>query len=76
MYEEEEADPVLFRPFGVHLGRIFSQGHASDEVLEAARVDGAGEPATCFRGAADAGPAWSPCSSAGPPRSGTPSSRP
>ncbi|GAA1710856.1 carbohydrate ABC transporter permease [Fodinicola feengrottensis] len=35
--------PVLFNPFGVYLGRIFSQGYVPDEVLEAARVDGAGE---------------------------------
>lgn len=35
--------PVLFNPFGVYLGRIFSQGYVPDEVLEAARMDGAGE---------------------------------
>lgn len=35
--------PVLFNPFGVYLGRIFSRGYVPDEVLEAARVDGAGE---------------------------------
>ncbi|MFD5074646.1 carbohydrate ABC transporter permease [Streptomyces sp. NPDC058371] len=35
--------PALFNPFGVYLGRIFSQGYVPDEVLEAARVDGAGE---------------------------------
>ncbi|MFE9835480.1 carbohydrate ABC transporter permease [Streptomyces sp. NPDC005551] len=35
--------PSLFNPFGVYLGRIFSQGYVPDEVLEAARVDGAGE---------------------------------
>ncbi len=38
--------PVLFNPFGVYLGRIFSQGYVPDEVLEAARVDGAGELVT------------------------------
>lgn len=38
--------PVLFNPFGVYLGRIFSQGYVPDEVLEAARIDGAGELAT------------------------------
>lgn len=32
--------PVLFNPFGVYLGRIFSQGYVPDEVLEAARIDG------------------------------------
>jgi len=41
--------PVLFNPFGVYLGRIFSQGYVPDEVLEAARMDGAGELATYFR---------------------------
>jgi multiple sugar transport system permease protein len=35
--------PVLFNPFGVYLGRIFSQGYVPDEVLEAARMDGASE---------------------------------
>ncbi|CAL9339732.1 L-arabinose transport system permease protein AraQ [Streptomyces sp. enrichment culture] len=35
--------PVLFNPFGVYLGRIFSRGYVPDEVLEAARMDGAGE---------------------------------
>ncbi|MBL1120161.1 carbohydrate ABC transporter permease [Streptomyces sp. 110] len=38
--------PVLFNPFGVYLGRIFSEGYVPREVLEAARVDGAGELAT------------------------------
>ncbi|GAA2252874.1 sugar ABC transporter permease [Streptomyces ruber] len=41
--------PVLFNPFGVYLGRIFSQGYVPGEVLEAARMDGAGELATYFR---------------------------
>ncbi|MFE9822122.1 carbohydrate ABC transporter permease [Streptomyces sp. NPDC005791] len=41
--------PVLFNPFGVYLGRIFSQGYVPDEVLEAARMDGAGEMAAYFR---------------------------
>lgn len=41
--------PVLFNPFGVYLGRIFSQGHVPDEILEAARIDGAGELATYAR---------------------------
>ncbi|MEW2093228.1 carbohydrate ABC transporter permease [Streptomyces sp. NPDC006682] len=40
--------PVLFNPFGVYLGRIFSQGYVPDEVLEAARMDGAGELAAYF----------------------------
>ena len=38
--------PVLFNPFGVYLGRIFSEGYVPNEVLEAARLDGAGELAT------------------------------
>ncbi|GGV73211.1 sugar ABC transporter permease [Streptomyces griseoloalbus] len=41
--------PVLFNPFGVYLGRIFSQGYVPDEVLEAARIDGAGELTTYVR---------------------------
>ncbi|MFI1963722.1 carbohydrate ABC transporter permease [Streptomyces pathocidini] len=41
--------PVLFNPFGVYLGRIFSQGYVPDEVREAAKVDGAGELATYAR---------------------------
>ncbi|WP_353946729.1 carbohydrate ABC transporter permease [Streptomyces sp. HUAS MG91] len=41
--------PVLFNPFGVYLGRIFSQGYVPNEVLEAARVDGAGELTTYAR---------------------------
>ncbi|MFE7382020.1 carbohydrate ABC transporter permease [Streptomyces zhihengii] len=35
--------PVLFNPFGVYLGRLFSAAYVPGEVLEAARVDGAGE---------------------------------
>ncbi len=35
--------PVLFNPFGVYLARVFSAGYVPGEVLEAARVDGAGE---------------------------------
>ncbi|MGZ3147073.1 carbohydrate ABC transporter permease [Lentzea chajnantorensis] len=41
--------PVLFNPFGVYLGRIFSQGYVPDEVLEAARIDGAGDLGTYFK---------------------------
>ncbi|WP_419999879.1 carbohydrate ABC transporter permease [Streptomyces boninensis] len=41
--------PVLFNPFGVYLGRIFSEGYVPREVLEAARVDGAGELTTYFK---------------------------
>ncbi|MFW3464185.1 carbohydrate ABC transporter permease [Streptomyces microflavus] len=35
--------PSLVNPFGVYLARVFSEGYVPDEVLEAARVDGAGE---------------------------------
>lgn len=41
--------PVLFNPFGVYLGRIFSQGYVPNEVMEAARMDGAGELAMYVR---------------------------
>lgn len=35
--------PSVVNPFGVYLGRVFSLGYVPDEVIEAARVDGAGE---------------------------------
>ncbi|MFJ4624520.1 carbohydrate ABC transporter permease [Streptomyces sp. NPDC088812] len=35
--------PLLVNPFGVYLARVFSEGHVPDEVVEAARMDGAGE---------------------------------
>ncbi|MDT0495282.1 carbohydrate ABC transporter permease [Kitasatospora albolonga] len=35
--------PSLVNPFGVYLARVFSEGYVPGEVLEAARVDGAGE---------------------------------
>jgi multiple sugar transport system permease protein len=41
--------PVLFNPFGVYLGRIFSEGYVPNDVLEAARIDGAGELVTYRR---------------------------
>ncbi|MFJ2416013.1 carbohydrate ABC transporter permease [Streptomyces brevispora] len=41
--------PVLLNPFGLYLGRMFSQGYVPDEVFEAARVGGAGELTTYFR---------------------------
>ncbi|MDA2804168.1 carbohydrate ABC transporter permease [Nocardiopsis suaedae] len=41
--------PLLFNPFGVYLGRIFSDGYVPREVLEAARMDGTGELALYFR---------------------------
>lgn len=41
--------PLLFNPFGVYLGRIFSEGYVPGEVLEAARMDGTGELGMYFR---------------------------
>nr|WP_128376590.1 carbohydrate ABC transporter permease [Streptomyces cavernae] len=41
--------PVLFNPFGVYLARLLSSGYVPNEVLEASRVDGAGELQTYFR---------------------------
>ncbi|MER5219817.1 carbohydrate ABC transporter permease [Streptomyces flaveus] len=41
--------PVLFNPFGVYLARILSNGYVPNEVLEASRVDGAGELQTYVR---------------------------
>ncbi|MFD6922730.1 carbohydrate ABC transporter permease [Streptomyces sp. NPDC059944] len=38
--------PALVNPFGVYLARVFSEGYVPNEVLEAARVDGAGEVRT------------------------------
>ncbi|GHH65976.1 sugar ABC transporter permease [Kitasatospora indigofera] len=35
--------PSLVNPFGVYLSRVFCAGYIPSEVLEAARVDGAGE---------------------------------
>ncbi|MEV8064829.1 carbohydrate ABC transporter permease [Streptomyces sp. NPDC085995] len=35
--------PLLTNPFGVYLARAFAEASIPDEVLEAARVDGAGE---------------------------------
>ncbi|MFI5659883.1 carbohydrate ABC transporter permease [Streptomyces sp. NPDC051684] len=35
--------PALANPFGVYLARVFAEGYVPGEVLEAARVDGAGE---------------------------------
>ncbi|RFU86854.1 carbohydrate ABC transporter permease [Streptomyces triticagri] len=40
--------PVLFNPFGVYLARMFSASYVPDEVLEAARVDGANELRSFF----------------------------
>lgn len=38
--------PSLVNPFGVYLARVFAEGYVPGEVLEAARVDGAGEVQT------------------------------
>ncbi len=35
--------PVLVNPFGVYLSRVFAGAAVPDEVIEAARIDGAGE---------------------------------
>ncbi|RII15949.1 L-arabinose transport system permease protein AraQ [Streptomyces sp. YIM 130001] len=40
--------PVLFNPFGVYLARMFSASYVPNEVLEAARVDGANELRSFF----------------------------
>jgi multiple sugar transport system permease protein len=40
--------PVMVNPFGVYLARAYSSGAISDELLEAARIDGAGEVRTFF----------------------------
>ena len=41
--------PALVNPFGVYLARVFSEGYVPNEILEAARVDGAGELCTFAR---------------------------
>ncbi|MEV0456420.1 carbohydrate ABC transporter permease [Catellatospora methionotrophica] len=41
--------PGLASPFGVYLGRVFSQAYVPDELLEATRVDGAGELRTFWQ---------------------------
>lgn len=40
--------PSLVNPFGVHLARIYASASVPDELLEAARIDGAGEVRTFF----------------------------
>ena len=40
--------PSLVSPFGVYLARIFAAASVPDELLEAARLDGAGEVRTFF----------------------------
>lgn len=41
--------PSLLNPFGVYLMRIYTQDAVPDEMLEAARIDGAGEFRTFFQ---------------------------
>jgi multiple sugar transport system permease protein len=41
--------PSLVNPFGVYLARVYAAGAVPDELLEAARLDGAGEVRTFFQ---------------------------
>ena len=41
--------PSLLSPFGVYLMRVYTQDAVPDEMLEAARIDGAGELRTFFQ---------------------------
>ncbi|RHA38155.1 carbohydrate ABC transporter permease [Cellulomonas rhizosphaerae] len=40
--------PSIVSPFGVYLGRVFAAASVPDELLEASRIDGAGEIRTFF----------------------------
>jgi len=40
--------PSLVSPFGVYLARIYASSSVPDEIIEAARIDGAGEVRTFF----------------------------
>jgi multiple sugar transport system permease protein len=40
--------PSIVSPFGVYLARVFAEASVPDELLEAARLDGAGEVRTFF----------------------------
>lgn len=40
--------PVLTNPFGVYLARVYTDSAVPDEILEAARIDGASEVRTFF----------------------------
>ena len=42
--------PSMVSPFGVYLARIYAAASVPDELLEAARIDGAGEARTFFFG--------------------------
>ena len=60
--------PSCVSPFGVFLGRMYAQTSVPDELLEAARIDGAGESRIFFT--CDCWPRlWSPfsCLSLWPP---------
>lgn len=41
--------PTLLNPFGVYLMHVYTRGAVPDELLDAARVDGAGEMRTFFQ---------------------------
>lgn len=41
--------PSLLNPFGVYLARVFSASYVPDEVIEASRIDGAGDLRTFSR---------------------------
>ncbi|MFD7639732.1 carbohydrate ABC transporter permease [Kitasatospora sp. NPDC059795] len=41
--------PSFVSPFGVYLSRVYASSSVPDELLEAARIDGAGEQRTFFR---------------------------
>lgn len=40
--------PSCVSPFGVFLGRVYAQSSVPDEIIESARIDGAGEARTFF----------------------------
>jgi multiple sugar transport system permease protein len=40
--------PSLVSPFGVYLSRVFAEASVPDELIEASRIDGAGEVRTFF----------------------------
>lgn len=42
-FRGKEKLPALVNPFGVYLARVFSESYVPNEILEASRVDGAGE---------------------------------
>ena len=44
--------PSLLNPFGVYLLRVYAHESVPDEMLEAARIDGAGELRVFYQGGA------------------------